>query len=246
MIIDDKKKAAIATLKDRKKTNNRLKTLFLTMSRVALKPVIFNGIIAKAFDMFWIEYIVEKLYIENWVWTWSFRKQYIGYFIIKNPSEQAFTENRNKMHKSIVSVLEWIIKEKCTEKNINYMNTLNSKMYNASFSWWLSHFADQIMEQLVKYITIFHSNINTYYLNHFEKRNWFLVLKPQSDFLRNENINKLFREFKYSAAENYYTSELLKAIKEEYKENLIAEYEKHFEKFNNDIDTALYKIIEWN
>lgn len=232
-------KAHKEALKTRIKDNKRLRTWFLAAIRISLKPDMFKDFITQAYDIFQIDYKIEKMFIEMPVGSWHFKKQYIGYFTLWGD----IAENKIKMIDLYVTVLEGILKARCIEKNYNPSVLFNSMFFSKEFRWWLKNFSTVIVEEIAKLMTSYHNSINFYYAECFEMRNNKLILKPDTDYLTNENKSKLFKEYKFSTAENYYGTELANWVKESFREQIIDKYTEFFEEELEKLDA---KVEEMN
>lgn len=232
-------KAHKEMLRTKIKNNKRLKSLLLTIMRISLKPDIFRDFITQAYDIFQIEYKIEKLFVEMPEGSGHFKKQYIGYFVLWGD----ININKGKMIDFFMERLEKVLRDKCIEKNYNPTMLLTSTFFSKEFSWWLKQFATVIVEEIVKLMSAYHNSINFYYAELFENRENRLTLKSWTDFLTNENKSKLFKEYKYSTAENYYWTELATGVKESFREQIIDQYNEFFE---TELDKLDSKVEEMN
>lgn len=232
-------KAQKEALRTRIKDNKRLRSWFLTTIRISLKPDIFKDFIAQAYEIFQIDYKIEKLFIEMPVGSGHFKKQYIGYFTTWGDISQ----NKEKMIDLYVTVLEGILKERCISKNYNPTVLFNSVFFSKEFKWWLRNFATVIVNEIAKLMIAYHNFVNFCYAECFEFKNNKLVLKQDTDYLTNENKSKLFREYKFSTAENYYWTELVNGVKESFREQIIDKYTDFFEE---ELDKLDAKVEEMN
>jgi hypothetical protein len=87
---------------------------------------------------------------------------------------------------------------------------------------------------------IYYSNIVKIFNDSFEKKSWNLyIVREWADFFENDFKLKLFQELKYSQAEKYYISSLNKAIKEDFKEEILNEYNKYFDQVQSNLENLI-------
>ena len=237
--LEFRKKKLREELKVKLKNNRRLRTLFFNIVKISVKPDIFDTILDQIYEFFKIDYRVEKLFYDNW--TGMFRKTYIGYFYLSVP--QNFNIQKKNLQNFFYSILEWILKEQCIKNNSNYNQVLNSLMFNQSLKLWLEDFSRRIIDRVCNYMQFYHANLNEIYNDSFIKRENILMVNPNSDYLVNDQKNKLFQEMKISQAEKYYTSLLKQQIKLETREVLIDEYQKAFDTENERIEQKIEELL---
>lgn len=116
-------------------------------------------------------------------------------------------------------------------------------MFNQSLKLWLEDFSRRIIDRVCNYMQFYHANLNEIYNDSFLKRENILMVNPNSDYLVNDQKNKLFQEMKISQAEKYYTSLLKQQIKLETREVLIDEYQKAFDTENERIEQKIEELL---
>lgn len=214
-------------IKDELNNNRRLKRYFMKLVNIVLQKDIFYQISIEAFDVFKIEYDVEKVFYDEW--TWKLRKTYIWYFNTKISSQDDFNSRIETMRNFIYSVMEWIVKKTSAEQNVNYVSNLNWLLAQKPLSHWLSHFSTILTDEIARFINQFQLTINSLYKENFYKVWDKLFINPGTDYLNNEEKNKLFREYKLSYAENLYIDNINSCLKVETKEKIKNWYNDMFE-----------------
>ena len=96
-------------IKNRIRTNNRLKTLFFQIARISIKPDIFEALIKKWYEKFWIEYSVKKILYKKTDEDWNeiFTNMYIWYFDMKSIWELTYQYEQEQLQSYYYSIIYW-------------------------------------------------------------------------------------------------------------------------------------------
>ncbi len=224
------------------KNNRRLKSLFFQIARISLKPDIFEALIRKWYNEFWIDYSVKKiLYKEENAEQWmEYRNMYIWYFDMTCIWDKNYDFKKEECQDYYYSIIYWVLDKKCTEKALNVKAILRDEFFGYSFDYWIRNFSKKIVWILFEKMFIYYSNIVKIFNDSFEKKSWNLyIVREWADFFENDFKLKLFQELKYSQAEKYYISSLNKAIKEDFKEEILNEYNKYFDQVQSNLENLI-------
>lgn len=229
-------------IKNRIRTNNRLKTLFFQIARISIKPDIFEALIKKWYEKFWIEYSVKKILYKKTDEDWNeiFTNMYIWYFDMKSIWELTYQYEQEQLQLYYYSIIYWILEKKCIEKSLNVKWVLYDEFMWYTFKDWIDNFSKRITWLVFQKMFRQYSLIVKTFDESFEKRWSIYYLREWSDFFKNDKKLKLFVEYKYSQAERDYITWLNKSIKEDFKESLVMEYKERFDKIQWNLEQLLF------
>lgn len=229
-------------IKNRIRTNNRLKTLFFQIARISIKPDIFEALIKKWYEKFWIEYSVKKILYKKTDEDWNeiFTNMYIWYFDMKSIWELTYQYEQEQLQSYYYSIIYWILEKKCIEKSLNVKWVLYDEFMWYTFKDWIDNFSKRITWLVFQKMFRQYSLIVKTFDESFEKRWSIYYLREWSDFFKNDKKLKLFVEYKYSQAERDYITWLNKSIKEDFKESLVMEYKERFDKIQWNLEQLLF------
>lgn len=230
-------------IKNKIKTNSRLRSLFFQIARYSLKPDIFEALIKKWYDWFWIEYSVRKILYKKIDEEWNeiFSNMFIWYFDMKSIWDVTYEFEQQQLQKFYYDIIVWLLERKCVEKSLNVQWTLNEEFMWYTFKEWIENFSKRITQLIFQKMFTQYSLIVKIFNDSFEKRwNNIYYLKEWSDFFKNDKKLKLFVEIKYSQAEKEYITWLNKSIKEDFKESLIMEYKDRFDKIQDNLNQLIF------
>lgn len=228
-------------IKIRYKTNNRLKSLFFQIARISLKPDIFEALIKKWYDWFWIDYSVKKIvYTKTWEdWSPIYTNMYIWFFDMTCIWDQTYEQKQRELQDFYYQIIYWILEKKCIEKSLNVKWVLYEEFMWYTFNEWILNFSKRITWMIFQKMFQYYSKIAQIFDDSFEVKWSKYVLKEWSDFFQNDKKLKMFQEIKYSQAEKEYISWINKSIKEEFKEKMILEYKEYFDKVQEKLQNLI-------